>query len=48
MKKPVIGLGSWSIPGVVEVKTAEEAVEKVLELTDSSKAKEGSSIKRTS
>lgn len=48
MKKPVIGLGSWAIPGVLEVKTAEEAVAKVLELTDGSKAKERSSNRKTS
>jgi len=48
MKKPVIGLGSWTIPGVLEVKTAEEAVAKVLELTDGSKAKERSSNRKTS
>ena len=27
--KPVIGLGSWDIPGITQVKTPEEAVEKV-------------------
>jgi hypothetical protein len=48
MKKPVIGLGSWAIPGILEVKTAEEAVAKVLELTDGSKAKERSSNRKTS
>ncbi|MFA5187623.1 MAG: TIGR00725 family protein [Patescibacteria group bacterium] len=48
MKKPVIGLGSWTIPGVMEVKTAEEAVAKVLELTDGSKAKGRSSNRKTS
>jgi len=29
--KPVIGLGSWKIPGVLQVKTPEEAVRKVKE-----------------
>jgi uncharacterized protein (TIGR00725 family) len=48
MGKPVIGLGSWSIPGVFEVKTAEEAVAKVLELTDGLEAKGKLSIRKTS
>ncbi len=30
--KPVISLGSWDMPGVIKVKTAEEAAEKVKEL----------------
>ena len=28
-KKPVIALGSWDIPGVIKVKTVEEAEEKI-------------------
>lgn len=31
-KKPIISLNSWDIPGVVKVKTVDEAVEKVKEL----------------
>lgn len=31
-KKPVVSLGSWDIPGVIQVKTAEEAEKKILEL----------------
>jgi len=30
--KPVISLGSWDMPGVIKVKTVEEAVEKVKEV----------------
>jgi predicted Rossmann-fold nucleotide-binding protein len=48
MKKPVIGLGSWTIPGVLEVATAEEAVAKVLEWADRSKTNGKSSIRKTS
>ncbi len=32
LKKPVIGLESWGIPGVVEVHTPEEALDKLVEL----------------
>ncbi len=32
MKKPVIGIGSWDIRGVISAKDAEEAVNKVIEL----------------
>lgn len=31
-KKPVVSLGSWDIPGVMQVKTIEEAEEKITEL----------------
>jgi predicted Rossmann-fold nucleotide-binding protein len=31
-KKPVISLGSWDIPGVMQVKTVEEAEKKIVEL----------------
>jgi hypothetical protein len=48
MKKLVIGLGSWTIPGVLEVATAEEAVAKVLEWADRSKTNGKSSIRKTS
>jgi len=48
MKKPVIGLGSWAIPGVLEVKTAEEAVAKVVEWADRLKTNGNSSIRKTS
>jgi len=30
--KPVISLGSWDMPGVIKVKTVDEAVEKVKEI----------------
>ena len=30
-KKPVIGLNAWDIPGVIQVKTAEEALDKMRE-----------------
>jgi len=36
-KIPVISLGSWDIPGVVKVKTVEEAVDKVKQLLKESK-----------
>ena len=29
MKKPVIGIGSWDIPGVTQVKTPEEAIKEI-------------------
>ena len=32
MKKPVIGIGSWDIKGMKQVKTAQEAIEKVKEI----------------
>jgi len=35
---PVISLSSWDIPGVIKVKTVEEAVEKVKELLNRSDA----------
>ena len=31
-KKPVVSLGSWDIPGVMQVKTIEEAEKKIIEL----------------
>ena len=31
-KKPVIGIGTWDIPGVVQVKDAQEAIDKIKEL----------------
>ena len=31
-KKPVISLGSWDIPGVIKVKTVDEAEEKIKEI----------------
>jgi predicted Rossmann-fold nucleotide-binding protein len=36
---PVISLQSWDIPGVIKVKTVEEAVEKVREILQSVKFK---------
>ncbi len=33
MKKPVIGIGTWDIKGMVQVETVKEAINKVLELT---------------
>ncbi len=48
MKKLVIGLGSWAIPGVLEVKTAEEAVAKVLAWADRSKKNGNTFIRKTS
>ena len=32
MKKPVIGIGAWDIPGVRQVRTAQEAIEAVKEV----------------
>jgi hypothetical protein len=32
MKKPVVGIGTWDIRGIVPAKNAEEAVSKVFEL----------------
>ena len=32
MKKPVISIGSWDIPGVVQVQTAQEAIQKVKQI----------------
>ena len=32
MEKPVVGIGTWDIPGVVSVSSAREAVEKAFSL----------------
>jgi uncharacterized protein (TIGR00725 family) len=32
LKKPVIGIGSWDIPGVIQVKTVTQAMEKLAEI----------------